>query len=133
MYLRFLVAYFNENKKVSETGFFRAADYVRDYLPITKDDRMILKDLVKWFDNNMPIPTFYQDPTKRNENKKTFFWFKDTANEFIYRMNTLAIVLEKYGVEVRRIHSKKLPGKIIYEDECQIVIKPFKDSNLKIK
>lgn len=42
-------------------------------------------------------------------------------------MNELANLLEQYQIEVERISAKKTPGKIIYEDDYQITVIPFRD------
>lgn len=73
MYLRFIVSYFDEEYNEAGTGIFRSADYVRDNYALTKEERARLEYLIKWFDNNLPIPDFYKDPATRNESKRTFF------------------------------------------------------------
>ncbi|MFT4680694.1 MAG: 7-cyano-7-deazaguanine synthase in queuosine biosynthesis [Granulosicoccus sp.] len=54
-------------------------------------------------------------------------WYKDSAVEFINQMNHLAEILTRYNVEIERIIDRKLHGKVIYEDEFQVTIVPFRD------
>lgn len=42
-------------------------------------------------------------------------------------MNHLAEILTRYNVEIERIIDRKLHGKVIYEDEFQVTIVPFRD------
>ena len=132
MYIRFIVKYLNKQTKKQETGIFRAADYVKDFSEITQTEKENLQELIEWFDNNLPVPEFYDDPTKRRIDQHTYFWFKDTATEFLSAMNKLMAVLEKNGIKVERLVAEKIPGKLVFEDECQIAVIPFEDI-LKIK
>jgi hypothetical protein len=132
MFTRFIVKYFNQQTKRQETGIFRAADYIRDFSGIGQAERDNLQKLIEWFDNNLPVPEFYDDPTQRGEDKHTYFWFKNSATEFLDAMNLLTIILERNGIKVERLSANKIPGKLIFEDECQIAVFPLENA-LKIK
>ncbi|HEY0049713.1 MAG TPA: hypothetical protein VGB68_10530 [Pyrinomonadaceae bacterium] len=132
MFIRFIVKYFNQQTKRRETGIFRAADYVRDFTAIGATEKENLQKLIEWFDENLPVPEFYDDPTKRSEEQHTYFWFKTSAREFLDRMNALTVILEENGIRVERLTAAEIPGKLIFEDECQIAVTPLGDV-LKIK
>jgi hypothetical protein len=132
MFTRFIVKYFNKQTKREETGIFRAADYVRDFSGIGETEKEKLQNLIEWFDNNLPVPEFYDDPSKRSEEQHIYFWFKDCAIEFIAAMNALIRILEDNGIKVERLIAEKTPEKLIFEDDCQIAITPLEDI-LKIK
>ena len=132
MFIRFTVKYFNKQTKREETGIFRAADYVRDFSEIGEEEKENLQKLIEWFDEHLPVPEFYDDPVKRSEELHTYFWFKAGATEFLDAMNSLTLILEENGVKVDKLHAKKVPGKLIFEDYCQIAVAPFEDI-LKIK
>jgi hypothetical protein len=125
MFIRFIVKYFNRQAKREETGIFRAADYVRDFSAIGAAEKKNLQKLIEWFDENLPVPEFYDDPAKRSEEQHTYFWFKDDAREFLDRMNALTAILEENGIKVERLTAAETPGKLIFEDECQIAIVPL--------
>lgn len=127
MYIRFIAKYFNRQTEREETGIFRAADYVRDFSEIDETKKEKLQKLIGWFDENLPVPDFYDDPTKRTEERHTYFWFKTDADEFLDRMNSLTAILQIYGVKVERLFAEKVPGKLIFEDYCQIAIVPFEN------
>lgn len=126
-YTRFIVKYFNKQTEREETGIFRAADYVRDFSEISQQKKENLQKLIEWFDNNLPVPEFYDDPTKRSEEQHKYFWFKTSATEFIDAMNALTAILEENGIKVEILIAEKVSGKLIFEDECQIAVIPLED------
>ena len=132
MFIRFIVKYFNRQTKREETGIFRAADYVRDFSSIAAAEKENLQKLIEWFDENLPVPEFYDDPTKRSEEQHTYFWFKTSATEFLDRMNALTGILEENGIKAEKLTAEETPGKLVFEDECQIAVTPLGDV-LKIK
>ena len=132
MYIRFIVKYFNRQTETEETGIFRAADYVRDFTEIAPAEKDKLQNLIEWFDNHLPVPEFYDDPAKRSDEQHTYFWFKAGATEFLDAMRALAAILEANDVKVERLTAAGVPGKLIFEDECQIAVIPPEDV-LKIK
>jgi hypothetical protein len=132
MYIRFIARYFNHEANREETGIFRAADFVRDRTDAGAAEKENLQALIHWFDENLPVPGFYDDPAKRAEDRHTYFWFKTSAAEFLERMNALAEILEKKGVRVEILRAEFVPGEMIFEDFCQIAVVPAEDV-LKIK
>lgn len=127
MYLRYRAKYFNEAKQTVELGFFKAAVYLSEHAPLTTEDRKQLDQFIHFFDHQLPIPDYYQSKKNRQAAKSATSWFKDSAQTFIRPMNELANLLEQYQIEVERISAKKTPGKIIYEDDYQITVIPFRD------
>lgn len=127
MYIRFVAKYFNDQTEREETGIFRAADYVRDFSEIGETEKEELQKIINWFDENLPVPDFYDDPAQRTEEQHTYFWFKTDAVEFLERMNLLNALLEKYEVKIENLFAEKVPGELVFEDHCQIAVVPFKD------
>jgi len=132
VYIRFIVKYFNQQTEREETGIFRAADYVRDFTEISDAEKENLQNLIEWFDNHLPVPEFYDDASKRSEEQHTYFWFKTSATEFLDAMNALTAILEANNIKVEKLIAEKVPGKLVFEDECQIAVIPLEDI-LKIK
>lgn len=132
MYIRFIAKYFNHTTNCEETGIFRAADFVRDRTDIGAAEKEALQELISWFDENLPVPDFYDDPSKRSEDQHTYFWFKTSANEFLERMNALTAILEAHHIKVERLSAELVPGEIVFEDYCQIAVAVSEDV-LKIK
>ncbi len=133
MYLRYRAKYYNDKSKKIEFGFFWAADYLMKNVSLEIEDRNRLEELIKWFDDNLPIPDYYQEEKNRQKSKSATSWYKDSADEFIKPMNEMADILEKYNIEVERINARKIPGKKIYEDDFQITIIPYRDSKKRIE
>jgi len=53
-------------------------------------------------------------------------WFKDDAKKLpIRKMWEIVTLLKEHGIAVRVLRSRK-PGKILYEDDYQIVVKEWK-------
>lgn len=132
MFVRYIVKYFNKQAGREETGVFRAADYVRDHTGIAEEEKEGLQKMITWFDENLPVPDFYDDPAQRSEDRHTYFWFRTSAAVFLEKMEALAAVLERNGVRVERLHAENIPGKLVFEDYCQIAVVPLEDI-LKIK
>lgn len=132
MYIRFIAKYFNRKHDREETGIFRAADYVRDHTSIGAAEKELLQEIIKWFDENLPVPEFYDDPATRAEENHTYFWFKTDAREFLERMDALTTILEENGVKVEILRAEIVPGRMVFEDYCQIAVVPSEDV-LKIK
>jgi hypothetical protein len=127
MYLRYRAKYYNTQTGKIAYGFFWAADYLQKHGDLHANESKALEELIHWFDHQLPIPDYYQDEKNRQQAKSATSWYKDTALEFIGRMNRLAEILNDNGVEVERISAKKLRGTILYEDDHQVTVIPFRD------
>ena len=132
MYLRYLANFYNETIEKEAVGFFNAADYLQKQGVLLAEDQEKLDKLVYWFDNELPIPQYYQAEKNRQAAKSATSWFKDSATIYIHKMNELATILTAYQVQVKRINSRKIMGKIIYEDDFQITVIPFRDLRKKV-
>jgi len=122
MYLRYVVSYLNSANGKNETGIFRSADFVRDHSEIEETTKAELQGLIAWFDENLPVPEFYDDPATRGEDDHIYFWFKISAENFIGKMEELCAILEAHGVSVQRLREGEAPGELIFKDECQIAV-----------
>lgn len=122
MYLRYVASYENHVSGKTGTGIFRSADFVRDHTSIDKETNTRLQTIITWFDDNLPVPDFYDDPVSRKEENHTYFWFKTSAQNFIDKMEELCAIVEPHGIRIERLSSTEHPGKLIFEDECQIAV-----------
>ena len=122
MYLRYLASYRNSANGLDETGIFRSADFVRDHSGIAGEEKAELQRLITWFDENLPVPEFYDDPAARREDDHVYFWFKISAEDIIRRMEELCAIIEDNGVYVKRLRATQAPGKLVFEDACQIAV-----------
>jgi hypothetical protein len=132
MYLRYIASYEDHTGGKIGTGIFRAADFVRDHTAIDAETKTCLQALITWFDENLPVPDFYDDPATRAEENHTYFWFKTSAQNFIERMEELCAILEANGVTVKRLRTETPPGDPVFDDHCQIaVLSPDAASHIK--
>ncbi|MCB1542131.1 MAG: hypothetical protein KDJ25_15205 [Rhodoblastus sp.] len=95
----------------------------------SSDDRAQAAALLRWFSDNLPTPTRFNNTTSKGFYRRTtrgVSWFKASAQEHIDKMGALAVLIERYGYQTQRIRSRR-PGYIVYEDEAQIVAEPFRD------
>ena len=122
MYLRYIVSDYNNISGKTETGIFRAAGHVSDHTGIDAETKARLQMLIEWFDEHLTVPEFYDDPEKRREEDHTYFWFKRSAANFIEKIEALCDILEANNVSVQRLSADEIPGKLIFQDECQIAV-----------
>lgn len=79
-----------------------------------------------WYDANYPNPSD-TDPTvyDRDLNPGAVAWFKATALHLIERVDGYLDLLAEHQVPFERIESVD-PGRIIYEDDDQVVVVPWR-------
>lgn len=77
-----------------------------------------------WYDANYTNPSTV-DPTAYDQdlNPGAVAWFKPSAGELIKRVDGYLEILTAHGIECRTLRSPD-PGRIVYEDEYQIVVVP---------
>lgn len=83
---------------------------------------MIVEELLKWFQSNLPIPTKFTKKKNSNHNTNTpgIGWLKDTEKEMVSKFWELKNILDEAGYHIEFI-KVEYPGKIIYEDQFQVV------------
>jgi hypothetical protein len=67
------------------------------------------------------VPPF----SSSNWPRDTVTWFRDGAGEPIKRLWEIASLLKEHGIPVRMLRSAN-PGKVLYQDSCQIVVEEWK-------
>ena len=74
-----------------------------------------------YFEKVLPVPPFYDEGNP----DKAITWFKDTpeGNRIYSEMTFYHEMARKYGTQLYMSEYDENPGKIIYEDDFQIVIK----------
>jgi len=78
----------------------------------------------EWYDAAYPDPSD-TDPSVYDEtvNPQATAWFKISATHLLDRVPEYLDILRAHGVECERVESDD-PGRIIYEDDVQIVVVP---------
>ena len=120
MFLRFVVGGDNEHHWML-TGLITEARLLRDRGSLTPYEAERLESIYDWFNGNLPCPPYSSSDWSRG----AVSWFKDSAKEPIKRMRDLSTLLEAHGLLVRTLRSKN-PGKVLYEDDYQILVEEWK-------
>ncbi len=121
MYLRFVVGGDDEHHRML-TGLITEARLLRDRGELAPHEEDQLSLTYEWFNTNLPCPPFSSSGWSRN----AVAWFKDSAKESIKRTREIASLLQQHGLQVRTLRSSN-PGKVLYEDEFQIVVEEWKE------
>ena len=116
MFVRFVVGTDDEHHK-SLTGIIVEAEALRQAGELTPEEEQHLSDVYRWLNENLPVPPF----SKSRWPKDAVAWFKDDAGEPLSKMWDLVALLREHDIPVRMLKSKA-PGKVVYEDECQVVV-----------
>ncbi|WP_062269677.1 hypothetical protein [Endozoicomonas arenosclerae] len=120
MYTRFTVNYINKQSGMSQ-GILGAA------FKLKKDGRVPppLKDSfelsLSWFQTAFLTPDIFDQTSCR----EGICWFKDTQTDLINKVRELIPTIERCGLKVSEQKSRD-PGKVIYEDDHQVVAIPIK-------
>ena len=126
MFLRFVVREIDSNSGKRQ-GLFQALATLEDSGVLTIHDAKYLDAICDWFAKHLQVPTRLAISSRHHGRAQAVSWFKDTAADHIAKMRELAEILERYGVPVEMIKTKRL-GYILYEDEFQIAAFPFSDT-----
>jgi hypothetical protein len=107
-----------------EVGIFVAVDHLRRTDRLSVDEENLYFDVDDWFQASLPHPPFYDDGNSIG----AVTWFKkSTAQPMLERLAPLQAVLSKYAIEHDMAESAD-PGTIIYEDEFQVGVLPYRRS-----
>ena len=120
MYIRFVVGGEDEHHRLLN-GLITEARLLRDRGHFEQHEADRLEDIYEWFNFNLPCPPF----SNSNWSRDAVTWFKDSAKDSIKKIRELSIMLESHGLMVRTLRSKN-PGKILYEDDFQVVVEEWK-------
>lgn len=123
-YVRFVIGRKDDNSHV-EQGIFQAAGQALEWHDIRGSDAAELKELQAWFSENLEKPTSFG----RDRLRLGIWWFKTGSTQHISRIWEMVRILERNGIYVKKIRTDK-PGYVIYEDEWQLVAKPFRKGTM---
>jgi hypothetical protein len=103
------------------TGIIAEARLLRDDGQLERYEAEWLEETYEWLNENLPCPPFSSSRWSR----EAVSWFKDDAGKAIERMWGIVSLLREHGLQVRLLRSRN-PGKIIYEDQYQVVVEEWK-------
>jgi len=116
MFLRFAVTQIDEDSRRPQ-GVIAAAYVLLDSNELNPEESKELRQLLEWFDNNLPSPpeNFYAS--------RAIFWFKRSAHETIRRMWEIVRILRLHGYHIE-VHKCRGLASITYEDDFQVAAYP---------
>ena len=130
MFIRFVSPEINADSKVAE-GIFGAASDVDDDWPLEDFERRQLREIFRWFNQNLRVPASFSTSRHHYTNRHGVCWFKDSAKTHLQVIWELAGLLDRCGCLIYII-KLQWPGKIIYEDEFQVVAVPERDQRQRL-
>lgn len=119
MYVRFVVGTDAENAAWLN-GVITEAQLLRERGDLHGYESDYLEIIFAWFNENLPCPPFRRNFRTRKWTRDAVCWFRPEAERPVGRMWDLVAILREHGVPVRLVVTEK-PGKIVYEDEYQVV------------
>ncbi|SMR72063.1 hypothetical protein SAMN04488030_1409 [Aliiroseovarius halocynthiae] len=110
-------------------GIFCAAYELKYRNDVDKISLEILLDLLGWFEEYLDAPDKFS--RKKNDSHSDFTrglsWFKPSATVYVQKMWQLKTLLGEWDYPVEVLKTRR-PGRIIYEDNVQVVADPFSDT-----
>ncbi|MFD0414718.1 hypothetical protein [Streptomyces sp. NPDC127108] len=91
---------------------------------LTPEQRGFWRANNDWYDAAYTTPSAAYD---REANPGAVAWFKTTATHLIERVPGYLDILAAHGVPCRTVRSAD-PGRIVYEDDVQVVVVPHEDA-----
>ena len=124
MYLRFITEEIDTRSGKPKGIFTLAYDLIEEDV-LGLDDEKLLKQLLGWFGDNLPIPTrFSKNRNDGHKNTLGISWLKPESKEVVTKFWSLKAMLDNYGHNIEVIKSER-PGKVVYEDDSQLVAIPY--------
>lgn len=120
MFIRFVVGADDENHR-SLSGIFTEANLLKEDGNLSPYEEEWLEEVFGWFNSHLPCPPFAAGRFSRD----AVAWFKADSSEFIARMWDIVALIQNHDVPVRLLKSQN-PGKIVYEDDHQIVVEEWR-------
>ncbi|MGW5734856.1 MULTISPECIES: hypothetical protein [Streptomyces] len=106
------------------TGVFGLVNGLAREGKLTAEQERFRRTNNDWYDNAYPDPSTI-DPAiyDHDVNPRAVAWFKVTATHLIERVPGYLEILDAHGIECRVVRSSD-PGRVVYEDDFQIVVVP---------
>lgn len=120
VFVRFVVGSDGDHHR-ELTGIVIEARFLREDGRLSAGEAGLLEEAYTWLNDHLPVPPF----STRSWPRDAVAWFRDDAHDAIGRMWNLVTLLEEHGRPVRLLRSKN-PGRVLYEDDFQVVVEEWK-------
>jgi hypothetical protein len=123
-YIRFQSA--EPNTEGRNPGFLGLINNLSKTGKLTTEQEEFRRTNHAWYETHYANPASI-DPTVYDHsiNPRATAWFKDSASALVARATGYLEILDAHGVRCDKLISHQPPGRIIYEDDDQIVVVPF--------
>ncbi len=102
------------------TGIITLARILRDEGKLQPYAVELVNEFFEWFNESIPCPPFTENIKSGKWTTDAVAWFKETNPAIQIQMWDIMCVLKEHDQQVRFIQTET-PGKIVYEDQFQIV------------
>ena len=119
MFIRFVVGHDGDDHR-QLTGVFTEARMLRDEGVLSPAEVTFLEETYAWFNEHVPVPPFRSSDWPPD----AVAWFKDDA-ACLGQIWHLVALLREHGRSVRLLRSRN-PGKMLYEDGYQVVVREWR-------
>lgn len=129
-YVRFQAA--QQNRRGHFTGVFGLVNTLAKQGKLTDEQESFRRSNNGWYNEAYPDPSTVDSTVYDHEvNPGAAAWFKSSATHLIERVPGYLEILTAHGVECRTVRSAD-PGRVIYEDEVQIVVVPHGEADIAL-
>jgi hypothetical protein len=105
-------------------GIFGAAYRLLDDDQIPDYSRTEIRTTLNWFKTHLPIPERFARSRRPHRQDDGLCWFKSQAKDCMRQIRYLVMLVSEHDINVRELLTDT-PGYLIYEDESQVVARPF--------
>ncbi|GAA1412571.1 hypothetical protein AUR04nite_10040 [Glutamicibacter uratoxydans] len=122
MYIRFQSP--KKNHRGIHVGIFGLANSLGNRGLLSEEEHRLWRSMNDWYNAAYPDPTAaFPEVYDDDVNPGAVAWFKSTAVHLLEKIPPYLQLLDRYGVDCELVTSDD-PGKVVYEDEFQIVVVP---------
>ncbi|MGA8255209.1 MAG: hypothetical protein WB767_01395 [Nocardioides sp.] len=113
------------NARGSRVGVFGLVNGLARRGVLAEADEAFRRDNNSWYDHNYTNPSeAMPDVYDHDLNPQATAWFKASATHLLTRVDGYMAILASHRTACERVESDD-PGRIIYEDDDQIVVVPY--------
>ena len=110
-------------------GVFAAMGDLKRRSVMTNEETFWYQQVATWFNERLQNPDCFELPVDTPISNIAKSWFSPDALEFIDKTESVALLLQRYGIGVEKLTSND-PGKVIYKDINQVVVLPYENEKI---
>ncbi len=94
--------------------------YIKDaWEKASEEARGEMDDLRDWFSDHLHAPDLLTIER---------FWFRAEASEYVLQARRLAALLRAAGIPIVERRTRRIPGKVKWEDHNQVAVRTYRDT-----